>query len=278
MLNSHLIQQRYNTHAHKLKDLDFIYREVSTRMNSRLDYIKFVPSTILDIGSGLGIDSKLLQQRFPQSLLIQLDLALNMLKYNRPKPGLINKILGNYTPQVCANALNLPIKNQSIDVVWSNLCLPYIDNLELYFKEINRVLQIGGYFLVSGLGVDSLLQLREVGLQTFNFPDMHIIGDILVKHGFTHPVTDVEYINLEYDNFEQLLNDVRLIGCGSAVSPNLNFARQDYHKLKERFAKITHEGKLPLTLEIYYAHAWKEKAYLNLAENKKIVQFYPKLR
>ncbi|MBP9742625.1 MAG: methyltransferase domain-containing protein [Burkholderiales bacterium] len=276
MLNSHLIQQRHNINAHKLKELDFIYREVATRMISRLDYIKFIPSTILDIGSGLGIDSKLLHQRFPQALLIQLDLALNMLKHNSSKPGLFNKILGNYIPPICANTLNLPIKSQSIDMVWSNLCLPYIDNLELYFKEINRVLQIGGYFLVTGLSVDSLLQLREVGLQTFNFPDMHIIGDILVKLGFTHSVTDIEYINLEYDNFEQLLNDVRIIGCGSAISSKLNFSRQDYHKLKERFAKITHEGKTPLTLEIYYAHAWKEQTSLNLSENKKIVQFYPK--
>lgn len=321
-LNAKLIQKHYNKSSvvGRLKQLDFIYREIANRTADRLDYIKSPPpSVILDIGSGCGIDAELLSNRFPESLLIQLDFAVNILKdnqrKNRPKASWLKKIFGvpifgllghhnKYNQFLCANALNLPLQSQSVDIVWSNLCLPYIDvnSLVDYFKEIYRVLRVGGYFLVTGLGVDSLQQLRDIGLQTFNFPDMHIIGDHLVKLGFTHSVTDVEYINLEYDSLEQLLDDIRIVGCGEAIlsqsfmqkeiksnasmtAPATSnvipsgayLSKKNYQQLKSKFNELMNStNKFILTLEVYYAHAWKERVHSTLPEDKKIVQFYPK--
>jgi malonyl-CoA O-methyltransferase len=246
-------------------------------MIDRLDYIKLIPDTILDIGSGMGIDAKLLKSRFNKASIIELDSSINVLKQYRTKTGLLKKLFIDNQKHICADGVSLPIKSQSVNLVWSNLCLPYINDMEVYFREIRRVLALGGLFLVTGFGVDSLQQLRDVGLHTYNFPDMHIIGDILVKLGFSHPVTDLEYITLEYDNIEQLLADIRILGSGSGIrNRKFGFSSRDYNDLSNRFAKITKNGKIPLTLEVYYAHGWKDNVTLDLPDDKKIIQFHPK--
>ncbi|MFN8770506.1 MAG: methyltransferase domain-containing protein [Neisseriaceae bacterium] len=273
-----LIKNRFNKNAAKLHMLDFIYREIAKRMVTRLNYIKINPSRILDIGSGLGIDSELLQHKFQKSIITKLDLAIEILKLklNRNKNNFLKQLIYKNRELICGNAINLPIASQSIDLVWSNLVLPYIDQTELFLKEIRRVLAINGSFLISGLAVDSLKQIRDIGLTTYNFPDMHVIGDLLVKLGFTNPVTDVEYINIEYDNIDQLLNDIRLIGCGGVSTKTTQITRQDYLSIKNNFAQITKNGVTPLTLEVFYAHAWKDKVIIDAEEGKNIIHFYPK--
>lgn len=265
---SHLILHKMNLMAPKARQLDFIVKEISNRMLDRLDYIKISPEHVLDIGSGMGIDKKGLGQHYPKSAVYSIDFALQMLTNYHSRSGVFSK---KYKNLICANALNLPIAAQSIDLVWSNLCLPYISNLEQYFIEINRVLKLGGTFLVSGFGIDSLKQLRELGLATFNFPDMHLIGDILVELGFTNPVTDLEYITLEYNTLSDLLSDIRIVGCGSGLRHHISI--EQYKNLDTNFNNMSRNGKLGLTLEIFYAHAWKDKVRQNLVSGRNIIQF-----
>jgi malonyl-CoA O-methyltransferase len=274
MLKQEIIRHKLNANTEGMLQLDFIFHEIAKRMLERLEYIKLVPQAILDIGSGLGIDAQLLQLKYPKSRIYKVDFSINALKrYNQPT-GWINRLITKNRQLVCASAVQLPIASQSINLAWSNLTLPYIEHLDSYFKEIRRVLTLGGAFLITGLAVDSLEQLREVGLTTYNFPDMHVIGDILVQLGFTNPVTDIEYLTLEYDDFRQLLADIRLIGCGAAASRRSTLTKTEYNALEHKFAKLTKKGKLPLTLEVFYAHAWKDKVSLDLAADQKIIQFY----
>lgn len=275
MLNHNLIQSKHNLRVKQMYNVDFIYQEVAKRMQDRLDYIKLIPTNLLDIGSGMQIDANLLKQRYSKANIYQLDSALAVLKNNQPQVGMVKKFFSKSQNLICADATQIPLASQSVDVVWSNLTLPYVDNMEEYFKEIRRVLTLGGYFLVTGFGVDSLQQLRDVGLTTYDFPDMHIIGDILVKLGFTNPVTDLEYITIEYDNCSQLLNDIRILGCGAATARKSNLTRNEYKDLQAKFAKLTQNGKIPLTLEIFYAHGWKDNVRLDLPPDQKVVQFHP---
>lgn len=272
MNQSNIIRNKFNHNALKISSLSFIYEEIATRMINRLTYIKKQPLNILDLGSGMNFDANLLAQNYPQAQLYKLDLSLQMLKTYQAKKTFIDKIWYKNKNMLCADALNLPIATQSIDLIWSNLILPYIYDYEMYFKEIRRVLSLGGFFLLSGLGVDSLKQLRELGLSTYSFPDMHIIGDILVKLGFTNPVTDIEYITLEYANINDLLADIRLVGCGAVLQTNY-LSKKTYLELKSKFSDLTNNSKIPLTLEIFYAHAWKDKITLDLPDNTQAIQF-----
>ncbi len=273
MFKYHLVSQHFNQNAHKLKQVEFIYAEIAKRMHERLDYIKITPAHVLDLASGVGIDSQLLQNRYPDALIYKLDIAINTLKIYHKPTNFLRKIFYKNKDKICANAVQLPIAYQSIDLVWSNLGLAYIEDLEALFKEIRRVLVLGGTFLVSGLAVDSLVQLRDMGLMTYNFPDMHIIGDILVKLGFSNPVTDIEYLTIEYSTLDELLQDVRILGAGAANSSHTSITRAQYKNLQNEFNKQTSNGKMPLTLEIFCAHAWKDKVVTDLPQGQQPVSF-----
>lgn len=275
MKKQDLFQYKINQAAKDLHKLEFIYSAIAKNMIDRLDYIRLNPLTILDIGSGLAIDAKLLQTKYPDSFIYKLDIAPNILKKSIKTPGIFQRILRNSKNQdlICANATQLPIAANALDIAWSNLTLPYITDIEAYLKEIRRCLKVGGCFFLSGLGVDSLEELRQVGLNTYNFPDMHLIGDILVKLGFNNPVMDMEHITLEYDDFKLLLEDIKILGLGYMIANKNILTRQDYADLETRFNKLTRNGKIPLTLEIFYAHAWKDQIHLDLSENQKIIQF-----
>jgi malonyl-CoA O-methyltransferase len=296
-----LISRKLNSNAAQIHTLEPVYHEIATRMVERLDYIKVNGNHVLDIGSGLNVDVKLLAAKLPKANIYKVDIALEILKQYRRIPShklWTNKLWRKNQDLICADALKLPIKSQSMNLVWSNLVLPYIHDIKSYFKEIRRVLTLGGTFLVSGLGVDSLYQLRDLGLTTYDFPDMHLIGDILIELGFSDPVTDVEYIKLEYDSLNQLLNEVRLIGCGAANLSNYprkeqssnilpvssvsqrvesNYLTKDRYFDLKRNLKPDSNGKFSLTLEVFYAHAWKDKVVVDLAPNQSIVQFKPRL-
>lgn len=271
------IYSKLNSNASYLQQLDFIIEEIAKHMLDKLNCIKIDPSTILDLGYGLGIDYGFLQKLYPRAKIYAVDIAINMFKQYKldltPNTAWFKRLFNrrNSPRFICADSLFLPINYQSIDLVWSNLTLAYINDIKQYFLEINRILKLGGTFVVSGLGVDSLKQLRLIGLATYNFPDMHLIGDILVEVGFSNVVTDMEYIKLEYDDFDQLLTDIRLFGCGFCLGHKIS--REIYSKLEGNFESLTVGGKIPLTLEIFYAHAWKDEVRKSIVGGRQVIKF-----
>lgn len=276
MSDSGLIIKHIKRNHSRIKELNFMVDEIAKRMIERLDYIKLSSQNILDLGFGVGIDYQNLAVKYKGANIYGLDISHALLKQhhqisNNKLAWLKQLFVKPQSRLICADVLGLPIKSQSVELVWSNLTLPFINDHKQYFSEVNRVLKLGGTFLVSGLGVDSLQELRDIGLATFNFPDMHLIGDILVELGFSNPVTDVEKITLEYDTLTQLLADVRLIGCGATLKHKIS--RQEYKDLENKFTWRTQNGKLPLTLEIFYAHAWKDKIRGDLVSGRSIIHF-----
>ncbi len=270
-LNTTLICNHYNRNAHKLANLDFIFQELSSRVISRLDYIKLSPNKILNCGSGVGFDRNLLHVKFPQSQVIELDLALDVLKLQVIKKSLLNKIFSKNSPifnLVCGNASSLPIANDSVEFVYANLLLPYLEDIPVFIREVRRVLSIGGAFCLSGFGVDSFKQLRELGLTTYRFPDMHDIGDMLIDAGFSNPVVDTEYITLDYDDLKTLIQDVKLIGCGAANNQCKQISRQQYEHLHSRY-----NVPQKLTLEVFVAHGWKDQHKLDLPTGQQVINF-----
>jgi malonyl-CoA O-methyltransferase len=274
-LPSNYIRNRHNKIYSQINNFNFIYKDISFRMAERLEYIKTVPNTILDIGSGIEIDADFLKSKFKQAKLYQLDFAINIIKRYRQKQSILKKLLNQSSFNICADALNLPIIDNSIDLVWSNLCLPLIDDMDKFFKEIYRVLNNNGFFLISGLGVDSLEQLRQLGINTFNFPDMHLIGDLLVKNNFCHAVTDVEKITLEYNDINLLLNDLKLINFMLPQNNN-RISKNKYQSFKNEINNQINSNTCKISLEVFYAHAWKEIPKQPSNTMNKTIKLYPR--
>jgi malonyl-CoA O-methyltransferase len=239
-----------------------------------------------DIGCATGDGVRDLQTRYPKALALAIDLALPMLHgvraHDRTSNSRWNRLLKR-TPQLLnADVRKLPLADNTLDMVWSNLMLHWLDDPLPALREIHRVLNTSGLVMFATLGPDSLLELREAaqkvgaGDTARRFPDMHDIGDMLVASGFADPVMDMEIITLTYRHPRQFLADQRHLGARDHLLGAQTFrAWRQIFKAWSRDA----DGRLPVRFEIVYGHAWKPAARETAkrdADGNAIIKFHPR--
>ncbi|MBB5943840.1 malonyl-ACP O-methyltransferase BioC [Xanthomonas sp. 3307] len=239
-----------------------LQREVQGRLLESLDYLgDRVPQVVLDVGSGPAHAAAAMKKRWPRAQVIALDQALPMLQQAKRQAGWW-KPFG----RVCADARALPLAEHSVDVIFSNLCLQWVEDLPAVFAGFRRVLRPGGLLLCSSFGPDTLIELREAFAQAdrttphvSRFAPIAQFGDALMLSGFRDPVLDRDVFNLTYPDLAALMRELRAIGATNALQ-----ARRHTLTGRGRFAAANAayeplrgaDGTLPSTWEVIYAHAW----------------------
>lgn len=244
-------------------------KEVSLRMAARLDFVKLAPARVADIGCATGDGIRALQSRYPQALPLAIDYAPAMLAEVKRHVPWLDRLRRRAPRCVAADVRALPLANGSLGLAWSNLMLHWLDDPLPAFRELQRVLEVGGLLMFSVLGPDTLQELRAAGATTLRrFHDMHDLGDMLMAAGFADPVMDMERIELAYANPRGLLRDQRLLGVRDGLLGAMGFreARRVFRAWQRR------DGRLPATFEIVYGHAWKAEPKAT-ADGHAIVRF-----
>ena len=289
ILNKRQLRYSFERAAIGYDNVAMLQREVCDRMFSRLDYIKCIPNTVLDAGSGTGYGCRKLANRYPNAKIMSLDLALAMLYQARPTPPSWWKqmlsIRKSFTNYICGDIEKLPLKNSSIGMVWSNLSLQWCNDIGQTFAEMHRVLKPEGLLMFSTFGPDTLHELRQAFLgmddhsHINHFVDMHDIGDLLVYNGFAMPVMDMEYITLTYDDVISVMRDLKAMGAHNVIQGRKRglTGKIGWKKVLDNYEIFRKDGKLPVTFEVVYGHAWKLESRKNI-DNREIIQFDPKAR
>jgi malonyl-CoA O-methyltransferase len=238
-----------------------LQKQVREEMFSRLDLVKIKPQAILDAGCGTGHGSFDLQRRFKNAQVLSLDIALGMLQKTRTQQPFLQRL---FTAEnlLCADIESLPIANNSIDLVWSNMALQWCNDLDQCFAEFKRVLKPDGLLMFSTAGPDTLKELRTASSNSHThvsrFIDMHDIGDALIRAGFSTPVLDVEYYTLTYDDAKSAMRDLKSIGAHNATAGRARGLQGKGFLLNisQNYEQFRTNGKLPATYEMIYGHAW----------------------
>jgi malonyl-CoA O-methyltransferase len=233
--------------------------QVSTELLGRLDFFRFTPRVVLDLGAGTGRGAAQLKRRYRRALVVALDAAPGMLKEARRHQHLFRRF-----ERVCADAIRLPLADCSVDVVFSNLMLQWCEPLDSTFAEIRRVLKPDGFFAFSTFGPDTLKELRYSwaeadGYNHVNhFIDMHDVGQALVRTGFTEPVLDVDRIQLTYPDTLALMKDLKAIGAHNVTAGRARglTGRARIARMKAAYETFRHEERLPATYEVIYGATW----------------------
>ena len=235
--------------------------EVRSRLLESLAYLDDrVPSVVLDLGSGTGHAAAAMRKRWPKAQVIAMDLALPMLRQARRQAGWWKPF-----QRVCADARALPLAEGSVDVIFSNLCLQWVEDLPEVFAGFRRVLRPGGLLLCSSFGPETLVELREAFASADEAPHVSpfapisAFGDALMQAGFRDPVVDRDLFNLTYPALPALMRELRAIGATNALS-----SRRRSLTGRARFAAAAAayeamrdgDGRLPSTWEVIYAQAW----------------------
>jgi malonyl-CoA O-methyltransferase len=244
-----------------------LQHEVEKRLMESLDYFALrtgsdgtEPGVVLDVGCGPAHAAAAMRKRWPKARVIALDLAMPMLREAKKQAGWWKPF-----SRVCADLRALPIADGSVDVLFSNLSLQWVDDLPAAFANFRRVMKPGGLLVCSTFGPETLQELRDAFAQgdaaphVSPFPPIAQFGDALVMAGFRDPVLDRDRFTLTYDDLPRLMRELRAMGATNAL-------HRRRHTLtgRARFAAAAaayeplrrDDGKLPSTWEVLYAHAW----------------------
>ena len=159
MFNKALVRSSFEKAASSYDEAAVLQREIGQRLLDRLDYIKFQPLRILDVGAGTGDCSYQLANIYNKSELVILDFATNMLQQARQKRNWKQRLSSRYQ-YTSGDASQLPLAANSVDMVFSNLTLQWCTDLEQVFTEFRRVLRPDGMLLFSTFGPDTLKELK----------------------------------------------------------------------------------------------------------------------
>ena len=272
MSNSHPLVQidklqckaAFNQAAPRYDEYAVLQREVGSRLFERLDLMKLLPKTILDIGAGTGTCSSVLRKRYTNANVIALDMAVAMLLQAKHNCNWFVKNISRKQLFVCGDAEAIPLADNSVDLLFSNLTLQWCSNLDDVFSEFRRVLKPGAALLFSTLGPDTLKELRSAwahadsNIHIHDFIDMHDVGDAMLRSGLVDPVMDMETITLTFSTATQLMKELKFLGAHNASrdrSPGLT-GKKRLQTVIESYEKFRVNGKLPATYEVVYGHAW----------------------
>jgi malonyl-CoA O-methyltransferase len=261
---------------------------VEARLLESLDYLddpalkRDPPQRVLDLGCGTGRASIAMQKRWPKAQVVSLDLALPMLQQARAAskraPLLTARWLSNpflRVPQpVCADARALPLAESSVDVLFSNLCLQWVDDLDALFAGFRRVLKPHGLLLVSTFGPETLWELRDAFSRADDAPhvspfaDIAGFGDALVRAGFHQPVLDREEETTHYPDLASLMRELRAIGATNALASRRHTltGRARFAAAADAYEAHRDARGLPATWETIIAMAWAPEAGTPLRE------------
>ena len=268
---------------------DFLRREISARMHERLQLVRIAPQRVLDAGCGAGADLGLLQKVFPGAQIVGLDAAPAMLAAAQApasKLAALNQFLSKLMPAkagidlACGDFADLPLAATSTELVWSNLALHWHPQPDRVFAEWRRVLRVNGLLMFSCFGPDTFKELKaafavaDCAPHALPFVDMHDFGDMLVDAGFSTPVLDMETITVTYATAHALLADVRAWGGNPlATRRRTLMGKLAWQRVQDALEKARRpDGKLGLTFEIIYGHAFRP-APRTTAAGESIIRF-----
>lgn len=212
------------------------------------------PGQVLDMGCGTGYFGPALCRRFNESDYLGLDLSEQMLTYARSQHPAQGRWLAG-------DAENLPLKANTIDLVFSSLAIQWCADLPGLMSEVNRVLKPGGLFVFSSLLDGTLYELKQAWAQVDakqhvnNFFRMeHYLNAAKSAHFKQHMLIEESHV-LKYQKVTELMRELKALGAH-----NLNSDRAHSLSGRSRLANLIqayeqfrdHQGFLPASYQLIW--------------------------
>jgi malonyl-CoA O-methyltransferase len=158
-------------------------------------------------------------------------------------------------------------EHAKVAMLWANMALHHEPLPGALLQRWHQLLQPDGFLMFSCLGPDSLIELRAAYAQmgwpdpAHAFTDMHDWGDMLVASGFAEPVMDMERITLTFSDAAAYLSELRSLGRNLNAQRFVGLRGRGWQtalrEALDRHLPRDSEGRLLMTLEVVYGHAFK---------------------
>lgn len=207
--------------------------------------------TVVDLGSGTGFFTHILSEQYQQVLGV--DISKQMLAFAKESRS-------NDVSWLAGDAFKLPLQNNSIDLIYSNLVIQWCQPLDNVVSEILRVLKPGGIFIFSTLIDGTLHELKSSWAQVDD--DQHVINFKTEKELLTCFNTSssklIEHkstsIVLEYENVLHLAHELKGLGANQIPNKtNKGLAGKDkWNKMTKNYQDFQEpSGIYPATYNVF---------------------------
>jgi malonyl-CoA O-methyltransferase len=253
----------------------WLHEEIGRRMEDRLQWIKAQPATWADwspLRGGLEAHA-LVARRYRNAtpFVIEPEAALA----GRTGEALAAPWWSARRWQGGGARFDAPPED-GVDLLWANMALHMAADPEALIAHWHRLVATDGFLMFSCLGPDTLRELRALyaaqgwPASAHEFTDMHDWGDMLVHAGFAEPVMDMERIELTWATPEAALAELRTLGRNlhPARFPALRgkaWRRALQSALPAQAPAAGGDGRIALTFEIIYGHAFKPAPRVTLS-------------
>ncbi|MEN9374528.1 MAG: hypothetical protein RIR79_2080 [Pseudomonadota bacterium] len=255
----------------------WLHEEVARRMEERLEWIKLQPAQWVHwnpLHGGMQIHAAL-TKRYPQANCYILHATAAQTRAAQSQMAL-PWWKGLLRPKQHFAELNAPVP--PVDMLWANMVLHNEANPQALIAQWLELLQPNGFLMFSGLGPNTLRELRKIYQNlgwlppAHSFTDMHDWGDRLVQSGFSDPVMDTERLTLTFQTPERLLVELRELGRNLHPERFSGLrGRRWYQELLTALDQTRNaEGAFTLNFEIIYGHAVRGVQRIQVSDESRI--------
>ncbi|MDD2712470.1 MAG: biotin synthase [Simplicispira sp.] len=258
----------------------WLHEEVAQRMEGRLQWIREAPAAWCHwdaVRGGLQAHA-LVRQRYPDATCFVTETAPQ--RQAQAAQALASPWWRAARWTGGATRFEQPGQG-AVQMLWANMALHMAADPQALIAQWHRAIGVNGFLMFSCLGPDTLRELHAVYAELgwpapgHAFTDMHDWGDMLVQAGFAEPVMDMERITLTFADAPRLLQELR--GLGINLHPQRfpalrgrGWYQRLLQALTQRLADPTQEGRLSLTFEIVYGHAFKPAPRVPVGERSAV--------
>jgi malonyl-CoA O-methyltransferase len=211
----------------------------------------------LDLGCGPGSFYKKLQETFGGMDYIGLDLAEGMLSFFN---GQFQSETTDNLTLLCADAEQLPIAENAIDLIYSNMALQWCEDLNGLLQQCHSCLKSGSYFAFTSLGPDTLFELKQAWqcvdnlIHVNHFIDNRKWQNAIVSNGFEVVHYDKQEVRLQYTTVMELLKELKLLGAHNVNSGQRQSltAPKRLQALLNAYERFSVDDLYPATYEVDY--------------------------
>jgi len=234
-----------------------LQRQVGKQLLARLPSTR-QPGRWLDLGSGTGYFSRALATAFPDADGLALDIAEGMLRHARP--------LGGARHFVTGDAERLPLRDCSVDLIYSSLALQWCEDFAGVLSEARRVLRPGGTFAFSSLCSGTLQELRDSwqavdGFAHVNrFRSLEAYQALCSDCGLRLVSLEVRPEVLHFPDLRQLTHELKALGAHNLNPgrPGGLTGRARIRALVDAYEGFRQPEGLPATYQVIYGFLHKE--------------------
>ncbi|KAI0040429.1 S-adenosyl-L-methionine-dependent methyltransferase [Auriscalpium vulgare] len=248
------------------RTVDYVRNEVADRLMERFMDIKRKFETVLDLGSGAGHFSKLLEED-KAGKVTMLDLSGKMVERDPDSEFEVAVDRGVLDEEHLLQS----IPPNSQEAIVSCLSLHWVNDLPGVLVQIREALKPDGVFIGALFGGDTLFELRtalqlaeverEGGISPHVSPmaNPRDMSNLMSRAGFTLLTVDVDEVRIGYPSMWELLDDLRDMGESNAIIGRRHFVPRDTLAAASAIYQQLHgeDAGVPATFQVIYMIGWK---------------------